>query len=662
MRDRIIKAKRWTSARLRRVSTSRDGHGSERSEAGDTLIEVLVALIVIGLTCVAVLGAFATTLAATVEHRNLAKNDAVLRSFVETANYDIWLAPSPDYVPCALAGDYSTIASSYVAPTGFTVSLSVIQYLPATSTNGCQNSPSDMSRPTPPNQPQPQLLEATVSSATTGSDSMEFVVSDPFITSATGISPAIAPSGTPVTISGTGFSTQCKVNWGSSTITSSGFTVNSTDTKITVSNPPSGSGNVSITVTCPNGTSLPISFTYFAVNGITSPAPVGATNVTITGTGFTGAQVNFGGTTLTQGAGANQFSVNAAGTQITLNSVPSGTGSVNVTVTNGAYTMPSPPLVFTYLALNNVAPTSGPAGTGLTLNGTGFTGAPTTTVHFGSTTLTQGSGPNQFSVNAGGTQITFPAPSGQSGNISITVSNNGYTTSAVTFNETTSAGNQLIFTTSAVSGSTSSTANLGEITIQRQNGGSPITTGNLTVNLSSLGAGTGVFATTQFGASVGSVTITAGNSTATFWYGNSAVGSPTITAAATGFTSGTQQETITTAPAGLGITLASGSTGTPVISCGTPSTNYTCNVTGVDNAGSVVVYVTFWDSGKNPVVYSATQASTIAETGQNTGSVIIGANASSSNPNTLTAGHSGNSTKTSTLTFGPYTLTINVSS
>lgn len=659
MRDGIVKSQRWISARLERASTSTNGHRSNESEAGDTLIEVLVALIVIGLTCVAVLGAFATTLAATVEHRNLAKNDAILRSFVETANYDVWLAPSPDYVPCALAGDYGTIASNYAVPTGFTVTLSVIQYLPATSANGCQNSPSGPRPAEPPNQPQPQMLEATVSSTTTGSDSMEFVVSDPFITSATGISPDIAPSGTSVTISGTGFSSQCKVNWGSTTISSSSFTVNSTDTKITVPNPPPGSGNVSITVTCPNGTSLPISFTYFAVNGINSPAPVGATNVTITGTGFTGAQVNFGGTTLTQGAGANQFSVNAAGTQITLNSVPSGTGTVNVTVTNGAYTLPSPPLAFTYLALNSVTPTSGPAGTGLTLNGTGFTGAPTTTVQFGSTTLTQGAGPNQFTVNAGGTQIAFSAPTVAAGNVSISVSNNGYTTTPVTFNETTSAGNQLIITTSAVSGATSSTANLGQITVERENGGTPITTGNLTVNLSSLGAGTGVFAATQFGTAVASVTITAGNSTAAFWYGNSAIGTPTITAAATGFTSGTQQETITTAPAGLAIKNVAG-TGTPSVSCGTIGLNYTCTISGTGNAGSVTFNVAFVNSSGTPVVYSATESSTVTEAGAaGAGSVLIAANATTST-STLTASHTGNSTKTSTLTFGPYTLTINV--
>jgi hypothetical protein len=108
--------------------------------------------------------------------------------------------------------------------------------------------------------------------------------------------------------------------------------------------------------------------------------------------------------------------------------------------------------------------------------------------------------------------------------------------------------------------------------------------------------------------------------------------------------------------------VATGSTGTPSVNCGSVSTSYTCAVTGVGNGGTVVFYAEFVNSSGTPVVYSATQASTITETGQNTGSATIAANASSSSPTTLSASHTGNTTKTSTLTFGPYTLTITVSS
>jgi len=218
----------------------------------------------------------------------------------------------------------------------------------------------------------------------------------------------------------------------------------------------------------------------------------------------------------------------------------------------------------------------------------------------------------------------------------------------------------LVISSPAVSGATSSTPNLGPMTVRRQSGsGTPIATGGaLTVNLTSSPSTGATFGTTQFASvPVTSVTIPSGQSTATFWYGSTTTGTPTITASATSYVSGAQLETITTAPAGLGMALATGSTGTPVISCGPPSVSDTCNVKGVGTSGSVVFSVAFWNSGQSPVVYSATQPSTINETGSSLGRVTVNANASSSSPNALTA-----SLGTSRLTFGPYILTINVSS
>jgi len=229
--------------------------------------------------------------------------------------------------------------------------------------------------------------------------------------------------------------------------------------------------------------------------------------------------------------------------------------------------------------------------------------------------------------------------------------------------------NKLVITSSAVSGAAmlgGSTnpggPNLGPITVTLEDPqGNPIhPASTLTVNLSS-SSGNGKFGSSQFPSSdITSVTIPTSGSTATFWYGDTSTGTPTITASATATTSGTQQETITTAPAGLGIVITGGS-GSPSASCGTISTSYTCSITGDGSGGNVVFKVTFVDSSGNQVVYSATQSSTITETGQNTGSTTIAANASISS-GTLTASHTGSATKTSTLTFGPYTLTISVSS
>jgi type II secretory pathway pseudopilin PulG len=72
------------------------------SEGGDTLIEVLLALVIISLSVVALLGALVTSLASSGEHRSLSDIDTVLKSYAENAKYDIELQqPSPGYAPCA---------------------------------------------------------------------------------------------------------------------------------------------------------------------------------------------------------------------------------------------------------------------------------------------------------------------------------------------------------------------------------------------------------------------------------------------------------------------------------------------------------------------------------------------------------------------------------
>jgi hypothetical protein len=60
-----------------------------------------------------------------------------------------------------------------------------------------------------------------------------------------------------------------------------------------------------------------------------------------------------------------------------------------------------------------------------------------------------------------------------------------------------------------------------------------------------------VFSATNGGPTITSVPITSGSSSATFWYGDTTTGTPTITAAATGLTSATQQEIVYSIPASV---------------------------------------------------------------------------------------------------------------
>ncbi len=108
----------------------------------------------------------------------------------------------------------------------------------------------------------------------------------------------------------------------------------------------------------------------------------------------------------------------------------------------------------------------------------------------------------------------------------------------------TVAAPQVAFTTAAQTQLTTGLTS-GTITVQRQNAdGSPRTTGgSMTVNLSTSPAN-GVFRNTADSATITSVTIAAGASGASFRYRPSSAGTPTVTAAANGFTAGTQVETV----------------------------------------------------------------------------------------------------------------------
>src|SRR5262249_40435590 len=147
----------------------------------------------------------------------------------------------------------------------------------------------------------------------------------------TGLNPTQGPEagGTQVTITGAGFTGATEVDFG--TTAAATFVVND-DTSISVQSPP-GTGTVDVTVKTDSATS-PVTpddrFTYLPPPAVTLISPTsgpvaGGTQVTITGTGFTGAtEVDFGTNTAL-------FTV-VSDTSITASS-PAGNGVVNVTVT-----------------------------------------------------------------------------------------------------------------------------------------------------------------------------------------------------------------------------------------------------------------------------------------------------------------------------------------
>jgi len=76
---------------LKRMVTRWQHRTSEpgSSERGDTLVEVLIAMIILGVASVALLAGFATSIAASAEHRNIASLDASTRIAANEAIADV---------------------------------------------------------------------------------------------------------------------------------------------------------------------------------------------------------------------------------------------------------------------------------------------------------------------------------------------------------------------------------------------------------------------------------------------------------------------------------------------------------------------------------------------------------------------------------------------
>jgi hypothetical protein len=154
----------------------------------------------------------------------------------------------------------------------------------------------------------------------------------------TSVAPKAGPTkgGTSVTVKGSNLVGASKVMFGSAGGTS---IVVVSGTELTAVSPEGSVGTVDVQVTTPSGTSAKSSddhFTYQAKPTVTSLSPSsgtpsGGTNVTIAGTGFTGAtKVTFGDTA------AASFSIKSS-TKIVAVS-PAGTGTVHITVTTASGT------------------------------------------------------------------------------------------------------------------------------------------------------------------------------------------------------------------------------------------------------------------------------------------------------------------------------------
>jgi len=366
-------------------------------------------------------------------------------------------------------------------------------------------------------------IAVTTPGGTASSSSSFIVVAAPSITSFT---PTEGPIRTDVSVAGKGFTGATKVTLNGKATT---FRVlSATQIKATV---PAGATTGKIAVTTPGGTATSAtSYTVTPAPTVTSftptSGPVG-TNVTVSGKGFTGTTaVTF------HGAAANYNVVSS--TRITA-TVPAGATSGTIAVTNPGGKGASA-TSFTVIAAPTVtsfAPTSGPVGTKVSVNGTGFTGA--TAVTFGGRAAT-------FSV-VSGTRITATVPTGATtGKIAVTTPGGTATSAAsftvipapaITYFTPTSgpAGTAVTLIGSALSGATAVSFNGAEATF-------------------SLISDTQITATVPAGATSGSIAVTtpggSGSSAASFTV------IPTPTIVKLNRTSGRRGATVTIGGSGFG--------------------------------------------------------------------------------------------------------------
>jgi type II secretory pathway pseudopilin PulG len=144
-----------------------------RSEAGDTLIEVLLAIVVLGLTSVALLTAFGTIISSSAEYRGLATMDTVLRSASQQAISQVGQQSGTLFASCESAGPSGPGQVNFSLPAGYTAVVSSVQYWDASATPPAFDAPSTWTStsfsPCIPNAA--ELLTITVTASSSGQSS-----------------------------------------------------------------------------------------------------------------------------------------------------------------------------------------------------------------------------------------------------------------------------------------------------------------------------------------------------------------------------------------------------------------------------------------------------------------------------------------------------------
>lgn len=410
---------------------------------------------------------------------------------------------------------------------------------------------------------------------------------------------------------------------------------------------------VTVTVEDASGAAVPIAGTQVTV-------AIGANPASGTLSGTTAASTNAAGvasfTTLSIDKAASGYTLTAAGTGL------AGATSQTFTVT---------PAATTTLAITT-GPVSGPASAGAALGPitvqvrdafgnatTAPAGGTVVNLSSSSTGATfaatpGGSAVTSVTIAAGASSAAFYYGDTKAGTPTITTTSTGLTAAPQTETITAASASRLVFTTTAVSGKASGSASLGPITVQLRDAFGNVAVapaGGTVVSLASNSAGVTVFATTAGNTTTTStVTIAAGTSSVSFYYGDTKVGGPTITASSTGLTPATQTEAITAAdPKKLCIAQFTDLTCSPTVAPkkGSASTYYVVLRDQWDNLTTTTTAITVTLSSSGG---SVNPTSLPIAAGQSNGSFTFNAPNGNGATGTITASSSGLSTATTNYT------------
>lgn len=117
-----------------------DVTGTRADERGETLIEILVALIILGIAAVAILTGFQLAIKASDLQRKETTGGAYVRDFAEALETYVSTS-NAHYVACASASSYSPATVGFAPPTGFSAAVTKVQSVSSSGALGTFASP-----------------------------------------------------------------------------------------------------------------------------------------------------------------------------------------------------------------------------------------------------------------------------------------------------------------------------------------------------------------------------------------------------------------------------------------------------------------------------------------------------------------------------------------